>query len=532
MLSRILSCALLSLTVCFGANAADAPSSTAATEAAPVIRFDVLEFRIEGNSVLDDIEIERAVIPHLGPGRSVTDVEAARANLERTYHEAGYLTVFVDIPEQDVRGGVVTLKVTEATVNRLRVKGTKYFSAGRIRDVAAAVAEGAVPYFPNVQADIQRLQRTQDRRVTPVLRQAPIPGRVDVDLNVEDKLPVHGSVEINNRYTANTEPLRLSVAMRYDNLWQREHSIGAQVLTAPEDPSQVRVFSGNYLFRPGDGDKLLALYGVLSRSDVAAASNLNLVGRGKIAGARYIIPLPTRGSTTHSVTLGVDYKDFTDGLVLLGSDTLNTPISYVPVSAQYSYTHRGAKGVTQASASMNFAPRDLLGNNDAEFRNRRFNAHANYAYARAEISREQLLPRGFTVYGRFGGQSASGPLVSTEQFFAGGVDTVRGYLESEALGDNGINGRLELRSPMFTPAVAGMTTELTALGFFDAAELTVIDALPGQLARVRISSTGVGLRAKGGRSLSASLDVGRALQSARSTSAGDTRLQFRLAYDF
>ena len=85
---------------------------------------------------------------------------------------------------------------------------------------------------------------------------------------------------------------------------------------------------------------------------------------------------------------------------------------------------------------------------------------------------------------------------------------------------------------MFTPAVAGMTTELTALGFFDAAELTVIDALPGQQARVRISSTGVGLRAKGGRSLSASLDVGRALQSARSTSAGDTRLQFRLAYDF
>ena len=36
------------------------------------------------------------------------------------------------------------------------------------------------------------------------------------------------------------------------------------------------------------------------------------------------------------------------------------------------------------------------------------------------------------------------PLVNSEEFTAGGLDTVRGYLESEVLSDNGIIGSLEL----------------------------------------------------------------------------------------
>ena len=49
------------------------------------------------------------------------------------------------------------------------------------------------------------------------------------------------------------------------------------------------------------------------------------------------------------------------------------------------------------------------------------------------------------------GQVADQPLVSSEQFSIGGQDTVRGYLESEALGDYGIAGTLELRSPNIAP---------------------------------------------------------------------------------
>ncbi|MBX9964847.1 MAG: BamA/TamA family outer membrane protein [Burkholderiales bacterium] len=503
-----------------------------AEETADAAAFDVLEFVVDGNTVLEARDIERAVYPFLGPGKTIDDVESARAALESAYQRSGYLTVYVDVPEQEVKGGLVRLNVTEGTVDRLRVKGARYYSLGRIRQVMPALAEGEVPYFPDVQQQLASASRSADRKVTPVLKAAAVPGRVDIDLNVEDRSPVHGSIEINNRYTANTDPLRLLGAIRYDNLWQREHSASLQYLMSPEDASQVRVLTGTYVFNAGPGNNVLALYGVRSNSDVAAAGNITVVGRGTITGARYIIPLPTKGSYSHSFTLGVDYKDLTDSLALQGADTLTTPISYVPMSTQYSATQVGKRGVTQGNVSFNFAMRKIFGNQDSEFAARRFDAQANYMYVRADLSREQKLTRGYSVFVRVGGQMASQPLISSEQYFAGGVDSVRGYLEAEALGDDGVMGRLELRTPSFADHLGSVVNTITAHAFLEGAELLLQNPLPGQQGRTRLSSAGLGLRARGPRNLVATADLGWPFEYTRYTSAGDPRLQFRVAYDF
>jgi hemolysin activation/secretion protein len=104
------------------APAAGQPEAQARAEP----RFDILEYRVEGNSVLTREQIERAVYPHLGPRRTIADVERARGSLEKTYREAGYATVLVDIPEQKVSAGSVVLKVTEGRLSRVRVKGSRY----------------------------------------------------------------------------------------------------------------------------------------------------------------------------------------------------------------------------------------------------------------------------------------------------------------------------------------------------------------------------------------------------------------------
>ena len=41
--------------------------------------FPVLEFQIDGNTLLPTIEVERAVMSHLGESRTIQDIEAARA---------------------------------------------------------------------------------------------------------------------------------------------------------------------------------------------------------------------------------------------------------------------------------------------------------------------------------------------------------------------------------------------------------------------------------------------------------------------
>src|SRR5262249_49403555 len=147
-----------------------------------------------------------------------------------------------------------------------------------------ALAEGAAPNFTEMQTQLAQLSRGSDRRVTPVLKQGSAPGTVQLELNVEDQLPLHGNVELNDRYSPNTTHLRLQGMLRYDNLWQKDHSLSLNAQTSPEDTSQVKVLSASYLMPTGTGGSLLALYGVNSRSNVATVGSLAVIGNGSIVG--------------------------------------------------------------------------------------------------------------------------------------------------------------------------------------------------------------------------------------------------------
>ncbi|MFX7712944.1 hypothetical protein ABTJ93_19625, partial [Acinetobacter baumannii] len=83
--------------------------------------------------------------------------------------------------------------------------------------------EGQVPNFNVVQQQVAALSQTPERRVQPVLRPGREPGTVEAELKVSDKLPLGGSVDINNAAAAGTAALRSAVNLHYDNLFQRDH---------------------------------------------------------------------------------------------------------------------------------------------------------------------------------------------------------------------------------------------------------------------------------------------------------------------
>jgi len=331
-------------------------------------RFDVFEYRVDGVSLLPAQTVEQAVYPHLGEQKSLADVEKARAALEKAYHGAGYLTVLVTIPQQRVNEGVVQLAVTEAPVDRLRVVESRFYSPDDIKAQVPSLAEGQVPNFQDMQSELVALNRSADRRVTPVLRPGKTPGTVEVDLKVQDELPLHGSVDLNDRYSQDTSRTRLGASLRYDNLWGRQHSLGLSLQTVPGSPNESQVVSLNYTWPQSDGS-FLAFYGVKSDSDVAAVGTLNVLGRGTIVGARYIRPLPGSDSFFHSATFGVDHKDFQQSVNLIGSGGFNTPITYLGVA-------------------FNFHLQGLVGD-EQEFADKRYKGRPAYAYLRGHYSQER-----------------------------------------------------------------------------------------------------------------------------------------------
>lgn len=494
--------------------------------------FDVWEYQIVGNASLPSLPIEKAVYPFLGPDKTIADVEQARQALEQAYREAGYATVLVDIPEQDVLEGLVTLKIIEGEVERLRISGSRYFSLGRIRNHVPSLAPGKIPHLPTVQKELATLNRlSSDRTITPVLRPGKTPGKLEVDLKVDDELPLHGNVELNDRFTRDTARLRLNASVRYDNLWQREHSISLAYQVAPEDPSNVEVFSGTYVFKIPDTLWTMAFYGVNTNSDVATVGTLGVVGSGRIFGARATKSLLTRGSLFHGLTFGLDYKDFDESIALTGADSLNTPISYHKFSAEYNATLSGELNATRFGLGLHWALRGLT-NSESEFENKRFKSRPNFLYLTANAQRLQSLPHGFSVLARLAGQVTKEPLISNEQFSLGGFDTVRGYLESQVFVDDGINTVLELHSPSISVPLLGDFGGAKLLAFIDTGYGRIQDPLPGQSESFFIWSTGLGVSGKAFDGFDTTLYWAYPLRPNGTINKGDSRLHFSAGYQF
>jgi hemolysin activation/secretion protein len=495
-------------------------------------RFDIWEIAVEGNTLLERGLIERIVYQHLGPQKNIDAVEQARQALEQAYRDAGYPTVFVDIPEQDVKEGVVRLQITEGKIERLRVTGSRFYSLGKITSAVPSLTAGTVPKMAQVQAELEQLNRASpDRSVAPVLRAGKTPGTVEVELKVKDELPLHGSFEVTNRNTADTSSTRTQASLRYDNLWQRYHSISMQYQTAPEAPDEVRVLAGTYVMPFIDATSKLALYAVKSDSDVATVSALSVIGNGTIFGARAVFPFPSQPDFFHSLVLGVDYKDFNESLVLQGADNINTPISYLPWSVRYEGMLRHGAHSTRFGVGTTFSLRGV-GNDQQEFEDKRFLARSNFMHLNVMLAHTHALPQGFSLSGRIEGQLADSPLISNEQFAAGGAESVRGYRESQALGDDGVFGFVELQTPNLIREGWKWPGQLKALMFVDGAKLRVREPLAGQQPDYELSSAGVGLRFDAWSHLTGALDLAWPLQDSGDISAGEERVHFRLAYEF
>lgn len=492
--------------------------------------FDVFEYRVEGTTLLPPILVEQAVYPHLGEKKNLVDVEKARESLEKAYHNAGYLTVLVSIPQQKVDGGLVRLAVTEAPVSRLRVVESRYFSLGEIKAGAPELAEGHVPNFPQMQKELAALNRSSDRKITPVLRPGKTPGTVEVDLKVKDTLPFHGNVELNDRYSQDTTRTRLSASARWDNLWQKQHGLGLTVQTAPENTAESRVFSASYTWPLASGN-YLAFYGVKSESDVAAVGALNVIGNGGIFGTRYIRPLPSRHNDFfHTATFGVDYKDFNQSVALNGGGGFETPITYLPFTMGWDGTWLGEGRNTKLGVAFNFHLRGLV-SDEQEFADKRFKGRANYAYLRGTGSHSETWNNGWGANARLGWQIAGQPLISNEQFAIGGADTVRGYLESAALGDNGFALSLEATAPNFAKKLGDALDEVRLLAFVDGGMVRVRQPITAE-DRYTLVGTGVGIRMKGWDGVFAGLDWAIALNDIGKTERGDSRAHFRLGYEW
>jgi hemolysin activation/secretion protein len=511
--------------------AAPPPAAPApAAQPAPVAYFNVHEYRVLGNSVLSNRDIETVLYPLLGDHKTLADVEVARAALEKAYHDRGFATVFVDIPEQDVSDEIVRLKATEGRLHEVHISGARYFSERKIMAAVPSATAGTVPNIPVLQDQLSAVNiTTADRTVVPILKAGPVPGTVDLALRVDDHLPLHGSVEFDNQYTPYTKPLRATVSLSYANLFNEFDNVSVQYQLSPQNTNQVKVLAANYAWGALANGLRPSVSFIDSKSNVPAVSTLGVLGKGQVYGSRFTFPLTDAPGMPQSLTFGVEYKHFLESIAL-GSQgasppagqLVNTPISYANLSLAFNgnWSSDFLQGVFSTAA--NFGPRGAP-NNPETFANKRFKAQPNYFYVKMDGSLYLHLPWEFQLILRADGQFAVEPLITNEDFSITGANAVRGYLEAESLSDSGVVGSAQMQSPIWRVKTFPLGDVFV---FFDSGHSHVIDPLPGEPPAITLRSWGAGLNLLPGKMFTGSLTWADPLVTGPNTRRGDSRFLF------
>jgi hemolysin activation/secretion protein len=331
--------------------------------------LNVRAYHVEGNTVLppDNLGL---LTNYTGTNIDFARLRLGLVKLQQRYRDLGYSTISVSLPPQKLTNGVVQVKVVEGRLSNIRIKGNRYFSEANIRRALPSLSTNVLLNSKWFQPELDEANANRDRQIYPAIGPGPDPGTTDLTLEVKDRLPLHGRLEVNDKSQPDTPLLRLDTALQYDNLWQLEHQIGVDYNFSPQayksdgsvhgfyDLPQVTSYSGFYRlpldFAPGERETLeqhpptfgydeithrfdlpppighpeLTFYGsrsvsatplrygplsVIFTNDLAGIRSQSAdqdFTYNNNAGARFNYPLPVVADVRSSFSLGLDFKGY------------------------------------------------------------------------------------------------------------------------------------------------------------------------------------------------------------------------------
>ncbi len=550
--------AAFALLLASGAQLAQAQAPAAPAPAAPVAepRFNIDRFTVRGATLITPEELRLILAPFIGKNKDFGDVQKALEALERSYTSKGYSAVQVILPEQQIDDGEVEFDIVEAKVGKVVVEGNKYFDEANIRASLPLLEPGRAPNIFHLSDNLRVANENPAKQTTVLLRSGAEEGQVDAVARVADERPNKLSVTLDNTGTEQTGVFRLGIGYQNANMFNRDHVLSAQYVTAPNDddrtnrlglyPSKHVLIAGMQyripLYRQGDTLEFSAGYSNVNSGVVANLFTIS--GSGTIFGARYNHNLQRIGDLEHKLSYSLDWRGYRNAVRQLdvAGFGLVPDVTVHPVTLTYAGVYRKSESESNFFISVS---QNLPGGNDAGTGAFQGDAHAVPARppARADanprffvtrwgFNHNRALPRDWQFRWGMSGQLTRDMLVSGEQFGIGGADSVRGFLEREIINDNGYRGTLELYSPDFGGSVPVSGARTRALVFYDWGGVKRIRPAALEMYGQHVSSAGIGLRFSRGSNFSLRLDAATVIDKGGVQGAGDVRVHASMAYIF
>lgn len=430
----------------------------------------VKKFKLEGNTVYSDEDLGVILAPYENREITAEEMHEAKDKVTRYYVINGYRNSGVIIPNQEVKDGIIILRVVEGKLSKVEVSGNNWLRPGYVkRRLELATKDGKRPF--NVNTMQERLQLLkQDPRVDnihanfgPGLEL----GEGILDVQIVEARPYHLTFVFNNHNSPSIGPYRGEVNIGHNNLTGFGDSLSAQyALTEGLDE-----YSFRYAIPITRRDTMLALSFERAEPVVIAEpfDKLNIESETmtfsaslrhpfyKTVSKEFAMELKLERSQSKTTLDGIPYsftsyaeedkedKDYKVCALRFSQEWVNRSlIQVLAVRSTFSFGLDTMDATTDISKEVTDANPDAP---DAKF----VTWLGQFQWLRRiRVLDSQLL---FRTDLRLSNDS----LLPVERFAIGGSSTVRGYRENQLTTDNGVISSLEWRISLGQLKIPGLS---------------------------------------------------------------------------
>lgn len=509
---------------------ADAPRAQEAPAPAPAPAAASFAFegvQIDGAEALPGVAWRDLVQPLQGRAIDFATLRALQQAIEARFHAQGWRLVRVRLPAQSIQGGVVRMELQAPVLRALRLDGTDGPAPEAWRARLPALAPDRVPDLAALDGQLSLLNENPSLRA--VVAFEPMPGDENglrAVIRAREGPASGWTTFVDNSGNRATGHLRYGLAWRHTQLWDADHQLNLQLLSAPHDPDdpaqlrlqpspKVRIAGLSYRVPVPAQAALWDLTLGHSSVDSGTVGGLfDVKGRGDTAALQYTRFLPRWGAWEPRASIALDWRHY-DSQVLFGGVNLASPIGLRPLTLGLQLGRPAAPGESTGQSAYLQWSANRAGGRDgsaADFTAARAGADPSYRVLRLGWGLQHALSgalAGWNLSAQLDAQWTDDRLVAAEQFSAGGAGSVRGFASRGIGGDRGLRMQWELTGRDLLDA-PGAEASLRPALFIDAAHASTLRPTALERPSSSIASVGVGLRGLW-RNLAWRLDLARAV---------------------
>lgn len=476
------------------------------------VTIAVKDFSFEGNTLFASADLMKILEPYKGDAISVMQLKQACQKITAQYKDKGFFLARAYLPEQQITQGIVRIVIVEGKLGTVRVEGALHYSSEFIKN-HFFVGPGDVVNYHALLKSLFLLNEYRDLNVKAQFLKGTAPYTVDVVLNVEDLLPLHGLLDYNNFGSKYVSNHRAGAMAEYTNFLLQGGKFSVRGVSGfPAD----HLFFGKtaYSFPVNRyGTKAEVSYLHSDFNVQKEYRELDAGGYSEIYGLNVVHPLIRNRKTSLDLNGGFDYKTIRN--YLLGDISSKDDLRVFKIGMDYSHKDQ-LKGRNYFSVLSSYGAPDILdGSSHDNALSSRAGAGGEFIKCNFDFARFQSIKQDVYLVLRSSLQVASDVLPVSEQFSIGGPDSVRGFSQSEYLGDSGHSLSLELRfSPPFIsekriPFVdKPVKDHIQLVAFMDYGKVYLRNPMADEGKGYELSGAGVGARIKLTDDYSVRVDAG------------------------